>query len=117
MCTNPIWEHMTWDGNNGLFVGVTTNHPQLLLRRVLLFKQTKGSILWRMDGGSVDNKKIKVKVSKLEDGKFACPTIFFLNLKLTRPQVPCQTQSGSNYVKERKQLELGAAPIFHIKGG
>jgi hypothetical protein len=42
-----------------------------------------------MDGGSVDNKKIKVKVSKLEDGKFACPTIFFLNLKLTRPQVPC----------------------------
>ncbi len=31
---------------------------------------------------------------------------------LTRPQVPCQTQIGSNYVKKRKQLELGATPSF-----
>ncbi len=34
-----------------------------------------------------------------------------------RPQVPCQAQKGPNYVKERKQLELGATPSYqHQKG-
>ncbi len=37
---------------------------------------------------------------------------FFSYSFLTCPQVPCQTQKGSTYVKERKQLELGAAPSF-----
>ncbi len=31
---------------------------------------------------------------------------------LIHPQVPCQTQKGSNYVKKWKQLELGAIPNF-----
>jgi len=47
----------------------------------LVIEATKGFILWKMDGGSVDNKKMKVKVNKLKDGKFTCPTFFFLYLK------------------------------------
>ncbi len=64
----------------------------------LVIETTRGFILWRMDGGSIDNKKMKVKVGKLEDGKFACPIFFFLNLKWNG--------NGSRWVCELSLVDL-----------
>ncbi|CAK9233337.1 unnamed protein product [Sphagnum troendelagicum] len=61
------------------------NQPFLVVaEEAFVIEATGVSTSGRMDGGTVESRKMKFKVGCLEDGKFACPTNFFLHLKWNR---------------------------------